>query len=172
MQIAENTVVTIHYTLTDVEGKVLDSSIGEEPLSYLHGSGSIVPGLEKALVGKGAGDEIKVTIAPDEAYGQREEDMVQKIPRSEFPEGDIEVGMQFRAQGAHGSHILSVIALDNDTVTMDGNHPLAGATLKFDVKVVSVREAGPDDLHSHHGHHHGDGEHGGGCGSCGSCGGH
>jgi hypothetical protein len=102
MQIAENTVVTIHYTLTDTKGTVLDSSEGPdsgEPLSYVHGSGMIVPGLEEALAGKSEGDHVKVTIAPEGGYGPREEKLVEKLSRDEFPEGDIEVGMHFRAHG-------------------------------------------------------------------------
>ena len=141
MQIAEKTVVTIHYTLTDTSGSVLDSSEtgeGSEPLSYVQGSGMIVPGLEEALLGKSEGDHIKVTIAPEGAYGARDESLVEKISRDEFPEGEIEVGMQFRSHGPHGARVLTVVAADGNTVTVDGNHPLAGATLNFDVKVVGV----------------------------------
>jgi FKBP-type peptidyl-prolyl cis-trans isomerase SlyD len=166
MQIAEQTIVSIHYTLTDAKGEVLDSSEGPdggEPLSYLHGGGMIVPGLEKALLGKGAGDQVKVTIAPEDGYGPRQEGLVQKVPRSELPPGDIEVGMRFRAHGPSGARVLTVSALDQDSVTLDANHPLAGATLNFDVKVVSVREATPEDLHGHGDHEctgcHGCGEH-------------
>ncbi len=162
MQIAEQTVVTIHYTLTDTKGEVLDSSEGPdggEPLSYIHGAGMIVPGLESALLGKGAGDHVKVTVAPEQGYGAREEGLVQKVPRSEFPDGDIEVGMRFRANGPGGSQVLTVAALDAETVTLDGNHPLAGATLNFDVQVVGVRAATPEDLKPS-------------CGSCESCSGH
>jgi FKBP-type peptidyl-prolyl cis-trans isomerase SlyD len=166
MQIAEQTVVTIHYTLTDTKGEVLDSSEGPdggEPLSYIHGAGMIVSGLESALLGKAAGDQVKVTVAPEDGYGLRQEDLVQKVPRSDFPDGDIEVGMRFRAHGPGGSHVLTVAALDTDTVTLDGNHPLAGATLNFDVKVVSVREVKPEDLRGHGDHE---------CSGCNSCGGH
>jgi FKBP-type peptidyl-prolyl cis-trans isomerase SlyD len=168
MQIAERTVVTIHYTLTDASGKILDSSQGpedNEPLSYLHGSGTIVPGLEEALLGKSEGDQVKVTIGPEGAYGNREESLVEKLPRNEFPDGEVEVGMHFRAHGPHGARVLTVVALDADTVTVDGNHPLAGATLNFDVKVVGVREATKEDLH---GSGHGDHD----CTSCSGCGGH
>jgi FKBP-type peptidyl-prolyl cis-trans isomerase SlyD len=163
MQIAEQTVVTIHYTLTDTKGEVLDSSEGPEggePLSYVQGAGMIVPGLEEALLGKAAGDQVKVTVAPEDGYGLREDGLVQKVPRSEFPDGDIEVGMRFRT---HGGRILTVAALDEETVTLDGNHPLAGATLSFDVKVVSVREATPEDLRGHGDHE---------CTGCHGCGGH
>jgi FKBP-type peptidyl-prolyl cis-trans isomerase SlyD len=166
MQVAEQTVVTIHYTLTDDKGEILDSSEGPdggEPLAYVHGAGMIVPGLEDALLGKAAGDHVKVTVAPEKGYGPRRDSLVQKVPRSEFPDGDIEVGMRFRASGPGGARIVTVAALDGDTVTLDGNHPLAGATLNFDVRVVSVREATPEDLRGPDGHE---------CTGCHGCGGH
>jgi FKBP-type peptidyl-prolyl cis-trans isomerase SlyD len=168
MQIAERSFVTIHYTLTDAAGKVLDSSEGPdnpEPLSYLHGEGMIVPGLEAELLGKSAGDHIKVTIGPEGGYGPRQDSLVQKISRDEFPEGEIEVGMHFRAHTPHGTRVLTVVEIGDDTVTVDGNHPLAGATLNFDVKVLGVREPTKEDLHSI-----GHGEHD--CSSCHGCGGH
>jgi FKBP-type peptidyl-prolyl cis-trans isomerase SlyD len=149
MQIADRKVVTIHYTLTDSAGKVLDSSEGPddaEPLSYLHGAGMIVPGLEAELAGKSEGDHVKVTIAPEGGYGPREESLIQKISRDEFPEGEIEVGMHFRAHTPHGTRVLTVVATDQDTITVDGNHPLAGTTLNFDVKVLSVREPTKEDM--------------------------
>ncbi|MBN2576011.1 MAG: peptidylprolyl isomerase [Deltaproteobacteria bacterium] len=149
MQIATRTIVTLHYTLTDAKGEILDSSEGPEggePLSYVHGLGMIVRGLEEALLGKSAGDHIKVTVPPESGYGVRRESLVQKVSRDEFPDGDIEVGMRFRSHGPHGASMLTVAALDEDTVTLDGNHPLAGETLNFEVKVVSVREATEQDL--------------------------
>lgn len=164
MQIAERSLVTIHYTLTDTDGKVLDSSEGpdDEPLSYIHGAGMIVPGLEAALSGKSEGDQVKVTIGPEGGYGLREPSLVEKLSRDEFPDGDIEVGMHFRSHGPHGARVLTVVAMDKDTVTVDGNHPLAGATLNFDVKVVSVKEPSPEDLRAL-GHD---------CSGCHGCGGH
>ena len=168
MQIAERTFVTIHYTLTNAKGEILDSSEGPDggdPLSYIHGRGMIVPGLEEALTGKSEGDQVKVTVAPEGGYGQRQDSLIQKVPRDELPEGDLEVGMRFRGHGPGGARILTITALDEDTVTLDGNHPLAGATLSFDVKIVSVREATEKDLH---GFGHGDHD----CASCHGCGGH
>ena len=168
MQIADQTVVTIHYTLTDAAGKVLDSSQGPdntEPLSYVHGTGTIVPGLEQALLGKSEAEQVKVTISPEGAYGVRDESLVEKLSRDEFPEGDIEVGMHFRSHGPRGARMLTVVATDADTITVDGNHPLAGATLNFDVTVVGVRAATKEDLH---GDGHGDHD----CASCSGCGGH
>ena len=168
MQIAERSFVTIHYTLTDAKGAVLDSSEGPgggEPLSYVHGRGMIVPGLEEALTGKAEGDQVKVTVGPEGGYGLRHEALIQKVSRDEFPDGDLEVGMRFRSHGPGGARILTIAALDQDTVTLDGNHPLAGVTLNFDVKVVSVREATEKDLE---GFGHSDHD----CSSCHGCGGH
>src|SRR5947209_38430 len=100
MLIANRKVVTIDYTLTDDHGAVIDSSSGQEPLSYIQGAGNIVPGLETALEGKSAGDALKVTVPPAEAYGERDEELVQAVPRDRFPSGDISVGMRFHAQGS------------------------------------------------------------------------
>jgi FKBP-type peptidyl-prolyl cis-trans isomerase SlyD len=159
MQIGNETVVTIHYTLTDSQGTVLDSSVGEEPLSYVHGTGKMVPGLENALQGKSTGDSFKVAVAPADGYGERDEDLVQKGPRKEFPVDHVEVGMHFQTRGHHGTQIVTVMAVDSETITIDGNHPLAGATLNFDVQVVEVRAATPEDLQPS-------------CGNCSSCSGH
>jgi FKBP-type peptidyl-prolyl cis-trans isomerase SlyD len=159
MQISNQKVVTIDYTLTDEQGEVLDTSQGQEPLVYIQGTGSIVPGLETALEGKAVGDALRVTISPDQGYGQRDEELVQAIPRDRFPTGDeIHVGMRFHAQGNGGSHVVTVVSVDDKHVTVDANHPLAGVTLAFDVKVIEVREATADELE--HGHVHGkDGHH-------------
>jgi FKBP-type peptidyl-prolyl cis-trans isomerase SlyD len=157
MQIANQAVVTIDYTLTDDQGAVLDSSNGEEPLTYIHGSGSIIPGLENALAGRAAGDALKVTVAPVDGYGERDEELVQAVPRNRFPAASIEVGMRFHAQGSDGSQVVTVVAVDDANVTVDANHPLAGMTLAFDVKVLEVRTATADELE--HGHVHGKGGH-------------
>jgi FKBP-type peptidyl-prolyl cis-trans isomerase SlyD len=157
MQIANQAVVTIDYTLTDDQGAVLDSSNGEEPLTYIQGAGNIIPGLENALLGKSSGDALKVTVAPGDGYGERDEDLVQAVPRSQFPEVSIEVGMRFQAQGSDGSSVVTVVAIDESSVTVDANHPLAGMTLAFDVKVLEVRSATADELE--HGHVHGEGGH-------------
>ena len=156
MQIAANAVVYMHYTLTDDTGKVLDSSSGGEPLAYLHGAGNIIKGLEKALDGKQAGDKLKVTVAPEEGYGVRDEAMVQKVPRRSF-QGvrDLKPGMRFSVQGGHGQVVVTQV--QGDMVTVDGNHALAGVTLKFAVEVAKVREATAEELM--HGHVHGPGGH-------------
>lgn len=159
MKIAKNSVVTINYTLTDEGGEVLDTSKGREPLSYIQGLGNIIPGLEQSLDGRAAGDTFKVSILPTDAYGDRDESRVVKVARDRFAGvEDLEIGMQFRAEGAEGgSQIVTVTAVEKDTVTVDANHPLAGKTLNFDVEVVGVREATPDEIS--HGHVHGPGGH-------------
>ena len=136
--IGKNSVVTLNYTLTDDAGKVLDSSDGSKPMMYLHGSGQIVPGLEKALVGKTEGDALKVRVEPAEAYGEVIPNGVKTIERAAFEGVDVvEVGMAFQAQAPDGSaqHIM-VTKVEGDNVTIDINHPLAGVALNFDVKIV------------------------------------
>lgn len=157
MQIGKEKVVTIDYTLTDDQGEILDTSQGQEPLTYMHGAGSIIPGLEAALEGKAAGDKLQVKVAPADGYGERDEELVQAIPRNRFPGGDISVGMRFHAQGSAGSQAVTVVAVDDRNVTVDANHPLAGVTLSFDVQVREVRQATEDELK--HGHVHGKGGH-------------
>jgi FKBP-type peptidyl-prolyl cis-trans isomerase SlyD len=157
MQVTNRKVVTIDYTLTDEKGEVLDSSKGSEPLAYLHGAGNIVPGLETALEGKSAGDVLKVTVTPEEGYGARDEELVQPVPRDRFPIEDVEVGMQFEAKGDGGTQLVTVVAVTDEAVTVDANHPLAGVPLTFDVTVVDVRDATLEELK--HGHVHGEGGH-------------
>jgi FKBP-type peptidyl-prolyl cis-trans isomerase SlyD len=158
MQIGNQMVVTIDYTLTDDQGKVLDTSQDSEPLTYIQGSGNIIPGLETALEGKTAGDAVKVTVAPAQGYGERDEELVLEVPRDRFPvDGEITVGMRFNAQGAGGTHEVTVTEVDDKNVTVDANHPLAGVTLSFDVKIVEVRQATAEELK--HGHVHGKGGH-------------
>lgn len=159
MQISENKVVSIHYTLKNDAGEVLDTSSGHEPLAYLHGSGNIVPGLEKALEGKQAGDSVSVSVTPEEGYGPRHDGLVQEVPRAAFEGVDeIEPDMQFHAEGPAGPLVLTVTKVEGDTITVDGNHPLAGETLHFAVEVTEVRDATEEELE--HGHVHGpDGHH-------------
>jgi len=158
MQVADNMAVSIHYTLTNDEGEVLDSSIGEEVLVYLQGSGNIVPGLESALVGKVIGDKFTVRIAPEEAYGELMDDMIQVLSRDMFEGIDnIEVGMQFHADVSEGPGVVTVVNIEGDEITIDGNHPLAGVALNFDVEVIDVRPATEEE--ATHGHIHGEGCH-------------
>jgi len=158
MQVADNMAVSIHYTLTNDDGEVLDTSIGDEALVYLHGGGNIISGLEKALHGKVAGDKFNVRIAPEDAYGELMEEMVQVISRDMFEGIDnIEVGMQFHADVSSGSGVVTVVNIEDDDITIDGNHPLAGLALTFDVEVTDVRAATEEE--AAHGHIHGAGCH-------------
>ncbi len=154
MQIDQNTVVTMHYTLSDDEGAVIDSSSGKEPLSFIFGSGTIIPGLEYALKGKSSGDSFAVTVAPDEGYGLYDEQRVVNVSRAQFQEGaEIEEGMQVQAGTEDGGAVLLIVTeVDGDQITLDGNHPLAGKNLNFQVTVEAVREATEEELS--HGHVH------------------
>ena len=159
MQIAKHKVVTIDYTLTDDEGTVLDSSKGGELLAYIQGIGNLIPGLETALEGKSSGDTLAVSIPPAEAYGERDEALMQVVACDMFNDADdLEVGVRFRAQLEGGAHVFTVVGMDGDQVTIDGNRPLAGMRLNFDVAVVGVREATEEELS--HGHAHGPEGHG------------
>jgi FKBP-type peptidyl-prolyl cis-trans isomerase SlyD len=158
MQIADRTVASFNYTLTDDAGEVIDTSEGRSPLAYLHGAGNIVPGLEKEMAGRVAGDRFEVVVAPEEGYGQPNPMLVQTVPREAFQGVDqIEVGMEFQAQTPQGPLSVVVSGLDQDTVTVDGNHPLAGKTLHFAIEVTDVRDASVEELA--HGHVHGPGGH-------------
>lgn len=158
MEIAENTVVSFDYTLQNDAGETLDTSAEREPLAYLHGHGNIVPGLEKAMTGKAVGDHFKATIPPEEGYGNRHDALEQEVPRSAFEGIDhIEPGMMFQAETPNGPAPVTVTAVADDTVTVDGNHALAGQTLHFDVTVRDIRKASAEELE--HGHVHGPGGH-------------
>lgn len=147
MVIGKDRVVSIHYTLKDETGEVLDTSDGRDPLDYVHGAGQIIPGLESELEGKKEGDNFSVVIQPEDGYGSRDESLVHEVQKTEFDAPDeIEVGMQFRV-GAEGGNLIMVVAgVHDETVTLDGNHPLAGVTLSFDVDIAGVREATEDEL--------------------------
>jgi FKBP-type peptidyl-prolyl cis-trans isomerase SlyD len=158
MQIADKTVVSIHYTLTNADGETLDSSVGQDPLVYLHGSNNIIAGLEAALLGKSAGDSLQVSVEPGDGYGELRDELVQEVDRSAFQGVDeIDVGMQFMAQTPWGEQPVTVVKVEGDNITLDGNHPLAGQVLNFDVEVVEIREASAEELD--HGHVHGPGGH-------------
>jgi len=158
MEIADQHVVLMHYTLTNDKGEVLDSSRGAEPLAYIQGGGNIIPGLEKALVGKRAGDKLQVKVAPNEGYGEHNPNLIQQVPRRAFQGiNDIKPGMSFQAQGSQGPMRVTVTGVAGDMVTVDGNHPLAGETLNFDVEIAEVRAASAEEME--HGHVHGPGGH-------------
>ena len=150
MIVEKDRVVSIDYTLRDTTGNLIDSSEGAEPLTYLHGNGNIIPGLEKQLEGKKAGDGLTCVIEASDAYGERDDSLVFKVSKGDFDGADVEVGMQFEAHGEDGAQIVTVVSIDGDEVTIDANHPLAGEQLHFDVKVVDVREATTDELERGH----------------------
>ena len=159
MQVAAKKAVSIEYTLEDTAGKVLDSSHGRAPLTYLHGAGNIVPGLERALEGKAEGESVEVTVPPEHGYGLRDERLVRNLPMRRLPNGKAEVGMRFQVQTEHGPQVLTVRAVRGDYAQVDANHPLADVTLCFRVKVVAVRDATEEELahghvHGPHGHQH------------------
>ncbi len=155
MKVEEHAVVLIHYVLTNNDKEVLDSSEGQDPLAYLHGTGHLIPGLEAQLLGKVAGDKLNVTVQPGDGYGEFNKELVQTVPRDVF-EGveSIEPGMQFQTSNEDGSggETITVVSVENDEVTIDGNHPLAGETLHFAVDIIEVREATAEELE--HGHVH------------------
>jgi FKBP-type peptidyl-prolyl cis-trans isomerase SlyD len=158
MPIAQNSVVTIHYTLKDDAGEVIDSSREGDPIAYLHGHGNLVPGLERELEGKNTGDKVNVSVAPDQGYGEYDKQLVQQVPRRAL-QGipNVKVGMRLQAQTPQGPRAVVVTRLVGDMVTIDGNHPLAGKNLNFDVEITDVREATEEELS--HGHVHGEGGH-------------
>ena len=158
MHVARDRVVTIHYTLKNDAGEVLDSSAGGEPLTYLHGGGNIVAGLEEALEGKQAGDRVSVTVPAAKAYGEHDTGLVQRVPRRAFQaSGEVRKGLRFTAQTEQGPRQVVVTHVIGDMVTIDGNHPLAGQALGFDVEITGVRAATAEELE--HGHVHGKGGH-------------
>lgn len=156
MKISKEKVVSIEYTLKDPNGEIIDTSDGRAPLDYVHGCGNIIQGLESALEGKSAGDELSVIIPPEEAYGPRDEALAQSMDKKIFEaDEELEIGMQFQAPTEQGMMIVTITGIDGDNVTIDSNHPLAGVTLNFDVAVVEVRDATEEELG--HGHAHGSG---------------
>ncbi len=175
MKIEKNVVVSLAYQVKLEDGVVVDQSTVEAPLDYLHGHNNLITGLEKELDGKTAGDKFSATIAPEDAYGEHSDALVQRVPANVFQGVDeIEVGMRFLADTDQGPIPVEITEVDGDEVVVDGNHMLAGQTLTFDVEVVAVREATTEEVeHGHvhqaggcggHGHDH---DHEGGC-----CGGH
>ncbi len=158
MQITSGSVVSIDYKLTDDNKQTIDSSEGKAPLTYLHGQGQLIPGLEKALEGKTVGENIVVTVLPAEGYGERDEAKIGTIPRKNIQGvGDLKEGMQLSSGEEGGHQSVTVTKIDGDNVTIDANHPLAGQNLNFDVTVKDIREATKEELD--HGHVHGPGGH-------------
>ena len=159
MKVGKDKVVLMHYTLKNDAGDVIDSSDGGDPLPFLQGHGNIIPGLESALEGSKIGDKLDVSIKPEEGYGERMQDAIQEIPSSALQGVDkVKVGMQLQSQDQDGNAFLvSVTKIEDDKITVDGNHPLAGQTLHFSVSIESIRKAEPEELS--HGHVHADGNH-------------
>ncbi len=146
-------VVSFHYTLKDTKGNVLESSFGEEPLHYLEGGGQIIPGLESAIAGLKKGDKKSVAVKAVEAYGEFEQELVVEVPREQIPKPDVEVGDRFHADSGQGhSQVVVVTKVTTTHVTVDGNHPLAGQDLHFDVEITEIRDATEAELE--HGHSH------------------
>jgi len=158
MQIADNHVVTIHYSVKTTDGDVIDSSENAEPLAFIQGSNFMIAGLEEALYGREVGDKFELSVAPEKAYGERQDQLIQQVPLTMFEGMDVDVGMSFRATTDHGEQSVMIIDKDEESVTVDGNHPLSGMTLNFDVSIEDVRQATEEELS--HGHVH----NAGGCG--------
>ena len=159
MKISENKVVVLHYAVSDSDDTLIDSSYDHSPLSIIHGTGYLIPGLEDALTDHIAGDKFEVAVSAENAYGDRHDEFVQTVPKSMFESvEDLEVGSQLRATTDDGEQTVIVIDVTDEEITVDGNHPLAGIDLKFDVEILEVRDATEDELQ--HGHVHGEG----GCG--------
>ena len=159
MKVGKDKVVLMHYTLKNDAGDVIDSSDGADPLPFLQGHGNIIPGLESALEGSKVGDKLDVSIKPEEGYGERMKDAIQEIPSSALQGVDeVKVGMQLQSPDKDGNAFLvSVTKIEDDKITVDGNHPLAGQTLHFSVSIESIRKAEAEELS--HGHVHADGNH-------------
>jgi FKBP-type peptidyl-prolyl cis-trans isomerase SlyD len=154
MKVADRCVVAIHYTLTNDHGEELDSSRGSDPLTYLHGAGSLIPGLERELIGLAAGEDITVVVQPEDGYGEVMSQLIQEVPLAALSgiEG-LEVGMQLQSRSPDGRvQNLVVDAIGSESATLNANHPLAGQVLHFDVRIESVRAATPEEIA--HGHVH------------------
>lgn len=151
MQIANNTVVSIHYTLKNSEGQIIDQSAEGHPLNYLHGHRNIIPGLESALFDKSVGDALDVSVEPENAYGTVNPALIQEVPKEHFQGVEaLEIGMRFQASTEQGPVPVVVTKVADDVITVDGNHPLAGQTLNFSVKVEEVREASEEEIANGH----------------------
>lgn len=154
MQVTDDKVVAFHYTLTGIDGEIIDSSDDQQPLAYLHGRGSLIPGLENALSSKTADDNFSLTLVPEEAYGKYDKELVQTIPVSDLQDvNDLEQWMRLEAESPDGPRTVTVSKIERNEVTLDGNHPLAGETLIFEIEIAKIREATEEELT--HGHVHG-----------------
>ena len=153
MKIEKDKVVSVDYVLRDAEGNEINSTIDEDPFDYLHGHSNIVPGLETELEGLVAGDQLKTEIPPETGYGLRNEAMVQKVPRQQFAQlPEIRVGMQLSARHENRTIPVTIVGVDDESVTIDANHPLAGKVLFYEVQVAAVRDATSEEVAHHHPH--------------------
>ena len=154
MQISQNSVVSIHYTLSDNTGNILDTSDGRDPLQYIHGLGNLIVGMEEGLEGKLEGDKFDLKIPPAKGYGEKNDQLIQSVPPSAFGDQKVEPGMQFNTGKGQ---VVTVTKVEDKAITVDANHPLAGVELNFKVEVVNIREASKEEIE--HGHVHGPGGH-------------
>jgi len=162
MNITTNKIASLAYTLKNDDGEILDKADENTPFLYMHGTGGIIKGLENALNEKSVNDSFSLTVAPDEAYGERDDKLIESVPRAMFegiPDEEMVAGAQFHAQTPQGTQVITVASIDGDTINIDANHPLAGQTLHFDVAVLDIRDATEEEIA--HGHPHTPG----GCGS-------
>jgi FKBP-type peptidyl-prolyl cis-trans isomerase SlyD len=158
MQVTKDTVVSFHYDLSDQEGQQLESNRDADPIAYLHGAGNIIPGLEQAMEGKTEGDSLEVTVSPDQAYGERQDNLIQRLPLKHFKKmGKLKPGMRLQVPTDNGPRVVVVIKVGRFMVDVDANHPMAGMTLTFKVDITEVREATNEE--KNHGHAHGVGGH-------------
>ncbi|MFB9069230.1 FKBP-type peptidyl-prolyl cis-trans isomerase [Pseudofulvimonas gallinarii] len=158
MQVAKDCVVRFHYTLKAVDGTLIESSEGAQPLAILWGHGGLIAGVERALEGRSAGDSVEVTVSPEDGYGERRDDLFQRLPKKYFRNPDkLRPGMVTEIRTERGPRVVTVVKTGMTVIDVDGNHPLAGQTLQFALQVVDVREATAEEID--HGHVHGDGGH-------------
>ena len=158
MKIEKHTVVQMNYKLTNSEGMLLDTSEGREPLTYLHGKGMLIPGLEKELEGKVENDKFIVNVKAADAYGQKHEEMIHVVPKANFNgDGELKPGLQIQIDTNQGKQMALVTKVEGENVTVDMNHPLAGMDLVFDVEILKIRKATAEEIS--HGHVHGPGGH-------------
>lgn len=158
MKVARDMVVTLHYILTDDNNDTLESTEDSEPFGYLHGHGNVIPGFENGLEGAEIGQKLHLTIYPAQGYGPRNAEAIVHVPRDQFdPEIGIDVGMQVQAEGENGPIVFTIKAITDSEVTLDGNHPLAGEVLHYDIEIIDIRPASDEELahgHAHTGHQH------------------
>ena len=161
MNITTNKIASLAYTLKNDDGEILDKADENNPFLYMHGTGGIIKGLENALNEKSVNDSFSLIVAPDEAYGERDDKLIESVPRTMFegiPDEEMVAGAQFHAQTAQGTQVITIASIDGDMINIDANHPLAGETLHFDVAVLDIRDATEEEIA--HGHPHAPG----GCG--------